>query len=939
MKKKNASRSLPSILPARNASPSDAGGPIPLLSLNSQLSTLNFPRLLLSSALCLAGTLLALLAFALYPGATAMAQAQDQSIPKPPSPNLTNLPTTAGQLIISEFRVRGPNGANDEFIELYNATAGRLTTQSADGSPGLAVAASDGIARCVVPNNTQIPAGGHFLCTNSVAYSLGAYSTGDVTYTADIPDQAGIALFNNSTGGASFSQANRLDAAGPVAEANALYREGAGLGTLTPFSIDYAWVRRWPGGCLLACTGVPGPTGTQPQDTDNNAADFFFADTNGTQAGGGQRLAAPGPQNLAAAVATDGDPNVTLLDPCGAENASPNLVLDPTTDPGNNSTFGTYSIRRTFINNTASAITRLRFRIVDINTFPAPDTFADLRARTSPNVAATVDRPPCGTGTSSVTVQGTTLEQAPSQPNGGGMNSTLSVGSVTAGTPLAAGASVNVAFLLGIQTTGANRFCVVAETVPPSATQVACYLSERPAPAACGAPVFVEKFDGATAPALPAGWTAVIAAGPGPGWVTSSTSPASAPLAAFVDEPNVVSDKRLETPGIFIASAAAQLTFSNSYNFEFSVLDFYDGGVLEVSSPNINGGTFTDITDAAVGGSFATGGYNATISTNFSNPIAGRPAWSANSGGYLNTVANLGPNVGGHTIKLRFRMGSDNSNVGGGWRIDNVSVTDGGCSKALNISTRMQVQTGNNVLIAGFIVSGTAPKEVVIRGLGPSLAGFGIPGVMSDPVVELHASNGTALLRNDDWATGPSVSRLSTLGLVPTDGHESALVTTLAPGSYTAILSGYQDGTGVGLVEVYGIEAATNDAQMANISTRGFVQAGDNVMIGGFILGGNGSTNVAVRGIGPSLSAFGINPALADPTLELRDGNGALLVANDNWRDDPTTATNLSAHGLGLGDNHEAGIFRALPPGPFTAILAGKNGGTGVGLVEIYNVR
>jgi hypothetical protein len=939
MKKKNASRSLPSILPARNASHSDAGGPIPLLSLNSQLSTLNFPRFLLSSALCLAGALLALLAIALYPGATAMAQAQAQSIPKPPSPNLSGPPTTAGQLIISEFRLRGPNGANDEFIELYNTTAGILHAQSADGSAGLAVAASDGITRCIVPNNTSIPVGGHFLCTNSVAYSLGAYSAGNATYTTDIPDQAGIAIFNNSTGGATFSLANRLDAVGPVSEGNALYREGAGLVALTPFSIDYAWIRRWPGGCLAFCNGVPGPTGTQPQDTDDNVADFFFADTNGTSAGAGQRLGAPGPQNLAAAGAFDGAPNVALLDPCAAESSPPNLVFDPTSDPANNSTEGTYSVNRTFTNNTSSSITRLRFRIVDLNTFPAPNTFADLRPRTSSNVGAIVDRPPCGTGVSSLTVQGTTLEQPPSEPNGGGYNSTLSVASVTVGTPLAAGDSVNVGFLLGIEQTGANRFCVVAETIPPSATQVACYLSERPAPIACGAPVFTEKFDGVGAPVLPAGWTSAIATGPGPGWVTATNSHVSAPNAVSVDEPAVVSDKRLETPAISIASAAAQLTFSNFYAFESSGLNFYDGGVLEVSSPNINGGTFTDITNAAVGGSFSAGGYNATISSNFSNPIAGRPAWGGTAGGYLNTVANLGPNVAGQSIKLRFRMGSDNSNAGGGWRIDNISITDGGCSKALNISTRMQVQTGNNVLIAGFIVAGTAPKEVVIRGIGQSLSGFGIQGVLADPVVELHASNGTTLLRNDDWETSQSAPRLAALGLTPTDVHESGFAVTLAPGSYTAILSGYQDGTGVGLVEVYGIEDATNDAQMANISTRGFVQAGDNVMIGGFILGGNGNTNVAVRGIGPSLSAFGINPALADPTLELRDGNGALLVANDNWRDDPTTATNLSAHGLGLGDNHEAGIFRALPPGPFTAILAGKNGGTGVGLVEIYNVR
>lgn len=198
--------------------------------------------------------------------------------------------TTAGQLIISEFRLRGPNGANDEFIELYNAGNSLISAQSADGSSGLGVAASDGVTRCVVPNGTFISPYGHFLCVNSVGYSLASYpagngttATGDATYTTDIPDNAGMAIFNNSTGGASYSIANRLDAFGSTAEANATYKEGTGYPALVPFSTDYSFYR------------TPSPTTGAPADTGNNAADYTFVDSNGTSAGAGQRLGVPGP--------------------------------------------------------------------------------------------------------------------------------------------------------------------------------------------------------------------------------------------------------------------------------------------------------------------------------------------------------------------------------------------------------------------------------------------------------------------------------------------------------------------------------------------------------------------------------------------------------------------------------------------------------------------
>jgi hypothetical protein len=381
----------------------------------------------------------------------------------------------AGQLIISEFRVRGPNGANDEFIEIYNNSGADHTVTAAvtDGSDdGYAVAASNGVARCVIPNGTVIPNRGHYLCVNSVGYSLASYpagngttATGDATYTTDIPDNAGIAIFNNSVGGGDFSLANRMDAVGSTSEANTLYKEGTGYPALTPFSIDYSFYRD-DCGKSGSITTFGACTISTPKDTNNNAADFIFVDTNGTSAGAGQRLGAPGPENLSSPIQRNASFAVNFLDECVAGASPPNRVRDFTSDPANNSTFGTLDLRRTIVNNTGGNVTRLRFRVIDLTTFPAPSGIADLRPRTSTAVVVTVDRTPCGSGTSNVTVNGTTLEQPPSQPNGGGFNSSLSAGTVTLATPLANGASIDVRFLLGIQQTGSFKFYFNVEALP-----------------------------------------------------------------------------------------------------------------------------------------------------------------------------------------------------------------------------------------------------------------------------------------------------------------------------------------------------------------------------------------------------------------------------------------------------------------------------------------
>ena len=258
--------------------------------------------------------------------------------------------------------------------------------------------------------------------------------------------------------------------------------------------------------------------------------------------------------------------------------------------------------------------------------------------------------------------------------------------------------------------------------------------------------------------------------------------------------------------------------------------------------------------------------------------------------------------------------------------------------RALNISTRLRVETGDNVMIGGFIITGTAPKKVLLRGIGPSLGNFGLGDVLADPVLALHGSQGP-LVSNDNWKDGQP-SQIQGTPFQPSDDRESVIMATLPPAAYTAVLSGQNQTTGVALVELYDDDGPVSDSALANISTRGFVRTGENVMIGGFILGSAaGNMNVVVRGLGPSLSQAGLSNVLADPTIELHDGNGSLLISNDNWMDDPASAAQLTASGLAPQNPNESAIFTSLSPGAYTAVLAGKSGGVGIGLVEIYNLR
>ena len=259
----------------------------------------------------------------------------------------------------------------------------------------------------------------------------------------------------------------------------------------------------------------------------------------------------------------------------------------------------------------------------------------------------------------------------------------------------------------------------------------------------------------------------------------------------------------------------------------------------------------------------------------------------------------------------------------------------GARSQALNISTRLRSQTGDKVLIAGFILTGDSPRQVLLRAIGPSLEEADIDDALQDPVLELRAADGTRIAFNNSWRYSQEEAITAT-GIAPSNDHEAAILATLTPGSYTAIVKGRREMSGVALAEVYDL-SGTSSGELANISTRGFIDHGDDVMIAGFILaGGSGSSRVIVRGIGPSLITGGIEQPLLDPTLELHDGNGIAIAFNDNWRD--TQQSEIEATGLPPVDDREAAIVASLPPGPYTAVLAGRAGGAGIGLVEVYKL-
>ena len=312
--------------------------------------------------------------------------------------------------------------------------------------------------------------------------------------------------------------------------------------------------------------------------------------------------------------------------------------------------------------------------------------------------------------------------------------------------------------------------------------------------------------------------------------------------------------------------------------------------------------------------------------------VADPRAFVVDPGGYAMIVLNCAPSKYGEISGI-LSFEANDPKLGGQPQLLTLTAA-GGSPHLKNISTRLQVGTGDNVLIGGFIVGGSAPRKVMIRAVGPSLRSNGIAGALADPTLEVFQGE-TLIASNDDWGSGLSRETIRQSGLAPLNDLESAMILTLDPGSYTTIVRGLENATGVALVEAYVLDA-DGASEVLNISTRGEVGRGDNVMIGGFIVGDDYPSRVLIRAIGPSLSSAGISRPLLDPVLEVYGADGALLLSNDNWR--ATQEREIAKSSLPPADDREAAIVATLPPGSYTAIVRGANDVTGVALVEVYKL-
>jgi autotransporter-associated beta strand protein len=371
------------------------------------------------------------------------------------------------------------------------------------------------------------------------------------------------------------------------------------------------------------------------------------------------------------------------------------------------------------------------------------------------------------------------------------------------------------------------------------------------------------------------------------------------------------------SPGQFNINGDIQLTYSSNLSFEiggttpatqYDVLNKTDAGAL-----TLNG----KLTVTLINGFTPQPSDTFTVVT--TQTTLGRAFTNVKSGGRMNTVDGAGS----------FQVTYNGAN--------NVTLSDFGAAIALsrsrNISARANVQTGDNVAIGGFVIKGTDPKKVIVRGIGPSLQNFGIQNPLSNPTLELHNQSGV-IASNDDWKDSQQ-TEIQNSGFAPSNDLESAIVATLQPGSYSVILSGKNNATGVATIELYDLDPAAN-SKLANISTRALVGAGDDVLIGGVNVGPNNANSsvLLVRALGPSLQPFGVQNFLADPVLELHDAQGNLFALNDNWKD--TQQTDITATHFAPSNDAESAIRVTLAPGAWTAVVRGAGDTSGVALVEVY---
>jgi len=378
----------------------------------------------------------------------------------------------------------------------------------------------------------------------------------------------------------------------------------------------------------------------------------------------------------------------------------------------------------------------------------------------------------------------------------------------------------------------------------------------------------------------------------------------------------------------FAANAFDRLSTIGISNFEVIRTTGPADGPRSPGAPSVDAGPdqfLEGATSIALNGTISDPSGSATIQWKIYSGPAGAAIGNANQTATTATLSSPGT--------YTFLLSADDGVHAVAYDAVVVRVT--GRDALANISTRVQVGAANNVAIGGFIILGDGAKRVVVRGLGPSLAAAGVQGALGDTVQELYDSGGNLLQSNDDWEE-TQAQEIRDAQLAPSNNLESAISITLAPGSYTVVLRGKNNATGVGLVEVYDLQTSAA-SKLGNISTRGLVGTGDNVMIGGTIVTGPDSARVLFRAIGPSLGNAGIQNPLGDPQLDLFNANGSKIAANNNWKDSQQSA--IAATSLAPANDLESGIIADLIPGSYTAIVSGGSGATGVGMVEAYHLQ